>query len=199
MSSLVPVDKRVARWIGSVSVLTIVATMSVGCFCPCVPVFCDSWPFADAWVDTDCDGHRDRDEEPLPGVCVRSPTWLPDRPPSLEYCARDYSRTDEEGSWSGGIISGCFVDYYIVARTPEGFEPTTDTIVDNSMYGAFGFAPEGTCPQRSIATPESLTALRLAHTQRKAVLVGFGIALLIGLILVGVRVRARLRDRTAIP
>lgn len=177
---------RRIHWIGVLGALIIVATLSAGCFC-------DSWPFADAWVDTDCDGHRDRDEEPLPGVCVRSPTWLPEGPPSLEYCAHHFNRTDEEGSWFGGTISGCATDYYIVARTPEGFEPTTDTIVDNSMYAAFGFAPEGTCPQRSIATPESLTALRLAHTQRKAMLVGFGVAVLIGLILVGVKLRARRR------
>jgi hypothetical protein len=147
--------KGFPAWIGVACALAIIATLVVGC-CMCVPISCDAWPFADAWLDADCDGLRGEDEEPLAGVCIWSPR-SPDGPPfDPEYCTWDHGRTNDEGQWHGDLVSGCFTPYYIVAEPPRGFQPTTDTIVDSDMYAQFGFAPEGACPQRSIVTPESL-------------------------------------------
>jgi hypothetical protein len=79
---------------------------------------------------------------------------------------------------------------------PQGTVPS----IPSSRPVRNGWADSVHHPRRnSGCSPGSLTALRLAHTQRKAMFVFFGVAVLIGLILVGVRVRARLRDRKAIP
>lgn len=186
--------KRVARCASAVCALTVVAVLGAGCFCPGGTVICDSWPFADAWVDADCDGRRDGDEEGLPGVCVWS-TFRPyEAPPSLEYCAHDHSTTDGKGSWRGGPVSGCWANYYIVAGAPPGFEPTTDTVVGGSMSADFGFAPEGACPGRSVLTPSDLAARRLARSNLIGIVV-LCAPVLLGLILAGVELRARRRAR----
>lgn len=146
--------KRSLRRCTTLGALLLLTGLSVGCLCPCFPISCDAWPFADVWVDADCDGERDHDEAPLQGVCVWSPR-RPDGPPwSPEYCTWRHGQTNDEGRWQGDLVSGCFTPYYIVAQTPPGFQPTTDTVVAQEMYAEFGFAPEGTCPERSVVTPE---------------------------------------------
>lgn len=127
---------------------------------------CDAWPFANAWVDANCDGLRGEDEEPLEGVCIWSPR-SPDGPPfDPEYCTWDHGRTSAEGQWQGDLVAGCGIPYFIVAQTPPGFEPTTDTAVGKSMYAEFGFACEGTCPQVSVVTPEKMAGELTAEQQR---------------------------------
>jgi len=165
-------------------VLAAMASILGGCFCPCFPVSCDAWPFADAWVDENCDGLRGDDEEPLPGVCVWSPRSPADPPFDPEYCTWDHGRTNEEGHWQGDLVAGCFSPYFIVAQTPVGFEPTTDTAVDGSMESEFGFAHEGTCPQVSVVTPEEMAAELTAEQQRNRCLawglfLGLGLALFV--------------------
>jgi hypothetical protein len=148
--------KRSLRRCTTLGALVLLTGLSVGCLCPCCFISCEAMPFADAWVDADCDGERDYDEAPLQGVCVWAPR-RPDGPPwSPEYCTWDNRRTDDEGLWGAGLVSGCFTPYYIVAQTPPGFRPTTDTVVAQEWYAEFGFAPEGTCPERSVVTPEKL-------------------------------------------
>jgi hypothetical protein len=189
------------RLVGSLVALALTAVTCAGCFCPWGPVICDSWPIAETFVDADCDGLRGDDEEPLPGVCVWSPTLPRETPPYAEYCAEGSGRTNEEGVWYDGPISGCATEYYIVALTPAGYEPTSDTIVGDSMYAEFGFAPEGTCPQRSIVTAADLAAERRARLRRNTNLIGavvFGGPALIGLILVGVKLHARRQGREGV-
>lgn len=91
------IDRRLARWIGAVGALTIVATLSVGCFCPCVPVFYDSLGYGIAYVDANCNGVKDPDEAPLAGVCVWTSGWANAPTPSPEECASENLLTDSEG------------------------------------------------------------------------------------------------------
>lgn len=143
-------SKRSPRRASTLGALVVIAVLCTG------GCSCDAWPYAYVWVDADCDGEPDDGEPPLQGVCVWSPR-RPDGPPgSPEYCTWDRGRTNDEGLWGAGLVSGCFTPYYIVAQTPPGFRPTTDTVVAQEMYAEFGFAPEGTCPERSVATPERL-------------------------------------------
>jgi len=61
-----------AKRAGAAGLLLVLAVLCVGCCCPCAPMSCDAWRFAGAWVDADCDGQRDEDEEPVEGVCIWS-------------------------------------------------------------------------------------------------------------------------------
>ena len=45
------------------------------------------------------------------------------------------------------------------AQAPDGFQPTTDTVV-NDCDGEFGFAREGTCPPHASVTPDTLVAYK---------------------------------------
>ena len=146
-----PQAKNLVTCVGAVLALTILGAFCTGCFC-------DAWPFADAWVDENCDGLRGDDEEPLPGVCVWSPRSPADPPFDPAYCTWGHGRTNEEGRWQGDLVAGCGTPYVIVAQAPDGFEPTTDTAVDDSMYAEFGFAREGSCPQISVVTPEKMAS-----------------------------------------
>ena len=159
--------------------LLALGALSAGCFCPCFPVFCDAWPFADAWVDADCDGLRGDDEEPLEGVCIWSPRSPGGPPFDPEYCTWDHGRTNEEGRWQGDLVAGCGTPYYIVAQTPSGFEPTTDTAVGDSMYAEFGFAPEGTCPPHSFVTPARMATQQRNRTFGWALFWGAGLLLFV--------------------
>ena len=165
--------KILQRGVLTVLALTILGGSCVGCFC-------DAWPFADAWVDEDCDGLRDENEEPLPGVCIWSPRSPGDPPFDPEYCTWDHGRTDEEGRWRGDLVAGCGIPYFIVAQIPVGFEPTTDTAVGKSMDAEFGFAREGTCPQVSVVTPEEMAAEMIADERRNRCL-AWGLLLGVGL------------------
>jgi len=183
------------RRVGAAGLLLVLAVLCVGCCCSWVPMFCDAWPFADAWVDADCDGQRDEGEEPLEGVCIWSPE-SPNGPPyDREHCTWDHGRTNEEGRWQGGLISGCNSPYYIVALAPRGFDPTTDTVVGQTI-AEFGFAPEGSCPPLPITTPEEL-ALR---GRNRLPMWGVGVAAAILLLALGYRKHRRetlARDRAS--
>lgn len=56
--SLTVQRKWLASRTGTIAALMLIAALTVGCLCPCLPISCDAWLYADAWVDGDCDGHH---------------------------------------------------------------------------------------------------------------------------------------------
>jgi hypothetical protein len=120
--------------------------------------FKDAAAQASVWEDANCDGQRGEDEVPLYGVCV----WAAGSPysavPQASYCAYSQGQTNSQGYWSDftQYYGGCG-DIFIFIRTLDGFQPTTDTVV-NDCVADFGLARSSTCPQRSIVTPADLVA-----------------------------------------
>jgi len=130
--------------------LAVMASMMSGCFVG------DSIGTASAWVDANCNGVRDPEEAPLAGVCNWMSTDASVAAPSPEECADEELQTDSDGIGGWGFFAGAWChDVYVFAQAPDGFEPTTDTAV-NDCQGEFGFAPEGTCPPHASVTPGGL-------------------------------------------
>lgn len=152
----------------------------------------DSFGYGSAWEDTNCDGDRDHGEAPLAGVCVWSSTHVDAPTPSREECATGHLQTDRDG-WGGWAFyagASC-ADVFVFAGAPDGYQPTTDTVV-NDCDAEFGFAAAGACPQRPIVTQSDLVA-RQARKQLASYLVWFLIpATAIGIGVLLVKLRARL-------
>ena len=130
--------------------LAVMASMMSGCFVG------DSIGTGTAYVDANCNGVRDPEETPLAGVCVWMSTDASEPTPSREDCANEYVQTDSEEIAGWGFFAGVSCDdVYVFAQAPDGFQPTTDTVVDH-CYGEFGFAREGTCPPHSSVTADRL-------------------------------------------
>jgi len=120
----------------------------------------DAGGFGMAWEDTNCNGVKDPEEPPLAGVCLWTSTYASQPTPSQDDCAKEHLQTDSEGMGRGDFYAGCSCsDVYVFAQAPDGFQPTTDTVV-NDCDGEFGFAPEGTCPPHASVTPERLVAYK---------------------------------------
>lgn len=56
--SLTVQRKWLASRTGTIAALMLIAALTVGCLCPCLPISCDAWLYADVWVDGGCDGHH---------------------------------------------------------------------------------------------------------------------------------------------
>ena len=70
------------------------------------------------------------------------------------------------GLWDSGLPwNRSCTDVYIFVRTPDGFQPTTDMVV-NGCSAEFGFARSPACPKRAIRTPSDL----VAHERKMQVL-----------------------------
>jgi len=133
------------------SLVAVVAVASVmtGCL-----VLVDSLGFGTAYVDANCNGVKDPEEMPLAGVYVWTSGDALAPTPSREECDSEDAQTDSEGESAVAWYSGSSCDeVFVFAQAPDGFQPTTDTVV-NDCDGEFGFAREGTCPPRSIVQPE---------------------------------------------
>jgi hypothetical protein len=113
-----------------------------------------------AWEDTNCNGVRDGDESSLAGVCVWASLDAGEPTPSPEECADAQFQTDISGLYGGYFFAGASCnDVYIFAQAPEGFCPTTDTVV-NDCVGEFGFVPIGLCQCRPVVMPEQSSVQR---------------------------------------
>jgi hypothetical protein len=154
MSSSIQEDKHLARRLGVVGALILVVTLGVGCPWPFLLV--DAGAEGEAWEDTNCNGVRDSNEAPLAGVCLWASLDAGEPTPSPEECANEHLQTDSKGRSDGEFFAGASCnDVYIFAQAPDGFCPTTDTVV-NDCIGEFGFAPIGLCPpQVAVTTEES--------------------------------------------
>jgi hypothetical protein len=120
----------------------------------------DAGGFGMAWEDANCDGVRDPQEPPLAGVCVWTSLYASQPTPSQEDCAKEHLQTDSDGWGRGYFYAGCSCsDVYVFAQAPDGFQPTTDTVV-NDCEGDFGFAPEGTCPPHASVTAHELVVYK---------------------------------------
>lgn len=120
----------------------------------------DAFGLGMAWQDTNCSGVKDPEEMPLAGVCLWTSTYASEPTPSREDCAKEYLQTDSEGRGDPVFFSGAGCrDVYVFAQAPDGFQPTTDTVV-NDCDGEFGFAREGTCPLHVSVMPARLVAYK---------------------------------------
>jgi len=151
----------------SLVALAAMASMMSGCFVG------DSIGTATAYVDANCNGVRDAEEAPLARVCNWMSTDASVATPSREDCANEELQTDSDGIGGWGFFAGVWCnDVHVFAQAPDGFQPTTDTAVDD-CHGEFGFAREGTCPPRSIVQPEGNRCLCWGS------FLGIGLALLV--------------------
>ena len=124
----------------------------------------DAGGFGMAYLDANCNGVKDAEETPMAGVCVWTSTYASEPTPSREDCANEYLQTDSEGMGDAAFFSGVSCnDVYVFAQAPDGFQPTTDTVV-NDCDGEFGFAREGTCPPHASVTPDRLMAYKGIRT-----------------------------------
>ena len=140
-----------SRTAPTIVALAVLASIMSGCLG-------DSIGTGTAYVDANCNGVRDPEETPLAGVCNWMSTDASVATPSREDCANEQLQTDSGGIGGWGFFAGLSCnDVYVFAQAPDGFQPTTDTAV-NDCHGEFGFAREGTCPPRSIVQPEGMTA-----------------------------------------
>jgi hypothetical protein len=93
-----------------------------------------------AWLDKNANGIREQNEHPLPGICI----WSGYRPDSVirdysDPCQfSDYAVTDEQGIWEKFLPNGSCDTFYVFAKAPDGFQPTTD-LASNSCSAQFGF------------------------------------------------------------
>ena len=97
-----------------------------------------------AWLDKNANGIREQNEPPFPGVCI----WSGYRPDSV---IQDYSDpcqfydshvTDEQGTWGQFLPGGSCETFYVFAKAPEGYQPTTD-LASDSCSAQFGFVENG--------------------------------------------------------
>jgi hypothetical protein len=155
---------------------------------------CGPHPLAVArvWEDTNCNGEPDSEEKALSGICVwysSSATHTPDS----EYCRYPTNQTESDGHWSRALFDrhSCS-GLYMGIQIPDGFQPTTDTLTEGCT-GAFGLAPESTCPKRTVRTPADLIAEReqqLAKREQKrqtwVTVCGLGLGAFGGAVLLGI-------------
>ena len=109
----------------------------------------DSFGYGMAWEDLNCNSAQDSGEVPLAGVCIWIYSDATEPPPYREDC--DGTNSEGISGWAFFAGASCG-DIFVFAQAPDGFQPTTDTVV-NDCYAEFGFAPVGVCPQRSGVTP----------------------------------------------
>jgi hypothetical protein len=151
----------------------------------------DAGAYAYTWEDTDCNGQPDEGEAPLQGVCVWYGDPVDSAIPQPDYCASEWSQTDSEGRWDGGLLwnRSCKA-VYIFVETPNGFQPTTDTVV-NDCFAEFGFAPALTCPERSIMTAADLAARERTIRVTIALALSLGVGIITSIVLLGLLKRQR--------
>ena len=97
-----------------------------------------------AWLDKNANGSKDTNEPPLSGVCI----WAGYRPDSViqEYSDpcnfSDSAVTDEQGNWDKFLPGGSCDNFYVFAKSPDGYQPTTD-LTSNGCSAQFGFVENG--------------------------------------------------------
>lgn len=93
-----------------------------------------------AWLDKNANGLREQNEPSFPGVCI----WSGYRPDSViqdyTYPCKfsDYDVTDKQGLWGKFLPGGNCDIFYVFAKAPDGYQPTTD-LASNGCSAQFGF------------------------------------------------------------
>ena len=121
----------------------------------------DARAIAYVWVDSNCNSIPDANEVPLPGLCIWHGDSALSSPPRPDYCDIDSESvvSDTNGRWDAGLLwNRTCEDVYIFVRSPNYYQPTTDTVVRGCM-AEFGFVRKGECPSASIMTPVELAIL----------------------------------------
>ncbi len=147
--------RKDARRLAPREALISVALSLVGCLLAgCIMV--DALVTGIAWEDANCDGVQGSHEAALQGVCVWSSTDPAAPGPSTLECADERLQTNAQGRADAGFYAGrrCS-EIFVVARVPDGYQPTTDIAV-NDCWAEFGFARESTCAVRPVSTQAEL-------------------------------------------
>jgi hypothetical protein len=146
-----------------------------GCFADCV---CEAY----VWEDVNCNGKAEVDEPPMEGVCVWSTSNVDAPPLSAEECA-DGFLTDSRGELFCSWFPGCACErYYFFIRVPDGYQPTTYTVV-NGCSARFGLASESSCPKQPGLTPAQQIARQRTSQTLTKVAWCVGPTLLIGVVI----------------
>ncbi|MGB3906717.1 MAG: hypothetical protein WBB22_17565 [Anaerolineae bacterium] len=183
--------RKLARRLGPREALISVALSLVGCLLAGCIMY-DALVTGIAWEDANCDGVQGSGEAALRGVCVWSSTDPAAPGPSTLECADERLQTNAQGRIDAGFYAGrrCS-EILVVARVPDGYQPTTDIAV-NDCWAEFGFAPRGACPERPIVTQSDLVA-RQARRQLVSNLTWFLVlpaaALIVGVLFLKRQVR----------
>ena len=92
------------------------------------------------WLDKNANGIRDQNEPPLPGVCIWSSDYIASVIQNYSDPCQfsDYDVTDKKGLWGKFLPGGSCETYYVFAKAPEGYQPTTD-LASNGCSAQFGF------------------------------------------------------------
>jgi hypothetical protein len=92
------------------------------------------------WLDKNANGIREQNEPPMPGVCI----WSGYGTDSIiqnysDPCKFSYNAfTDEHGLWGQFLPGGSCDTFYVFAKAPDGYQPTTD-LASDSCSAEFGF------------------------------------------------------------
>jgi len=104
-----------------------------------------------AWLDKNANGVKDTGEPPLSGICI----WYGYRPDSViqdysDPCKfSDYAVTDEQGNWGKFLPGGSCDTIYVFAKTPDGYQPTTN-LASDGCSAQFGFVKNGVTVSQKI-------------------------------------------------
>jgi len=121
----------------------------------------DGMASATTWLDTNGDGVQDPNEDIFANVCI----WYGYGPDSgiREYgdpCHGHQFSTDQQGRWQDFLPGGSCEDYFVFAKVPQGFQPTTN-LGSNACDAKFGFVPQETQVKQKILSVNEFVRQRI--------------------------------------
>lgn len=128
-----------------------------------------------AWVDSNTNGIQDPDEKSLANVCI----WYgysPEAGSSLDsFCefgsVENRNITDDEGKWGQFLPGGKCSEVFIFAKTPEGFQATTN-LASDGCNAKFGFVAQGVQVKQQILSVDEFIWQRTLFTWITRIIVG---------------------------
>jgi hypothetical protein len=126
-----------------------------------------------AWYDRNANGIREDGEGPFPGVCI----WTGYRPdidhPNFVDPCISYSNdvTDEQGKWGRFLPGGSCENYYVFAKAPDGYQPTTD-LASNGCSAQFGFVENDATVSHKVLSIDEFTRRKIATLWLTRIAVG---------------------------
>jgi hypothetical protein len=129
---------------------------------------CDGEEYVMTWLDSNADGIQDTDEKPFANVCIWDgvdPNYGVDLEFSCESQNRiDINHTDEHGFWGKFLPGGKCEDYFVFAKAPDGFQPTT-SLISNGCNAKFGFVAKDVSVKQKFKSVDEFIQQRKRNAQ----------------------------------